>query len=345
MSNKTIRRLLLAVLVLALPIVLLAGSACGGGDDQGTAVATAGAEDTPNAAAVLTVSKGSQSKSYTLAQLKAIPATEGWGGLMHSSGEINGPYKEKGVALADLLAAVGGIGESDGIRISAKDGYSMTMSYKQAAQGDFTTLDSKSGKEVPHDKLTVIIAYEENGAPVPENIGPLRLSILSAENQVTEGHWWIKWIDKIEVVAPEKPFSLKVEGVSVTDVDSSSYESCTAPGCHLAKWADEQGSEWEGVPLWLLLGYADDADESGHKQAFFNDALADKGYEVHVLGADGYCLKLKSADVKRNDNIILAWKCDGEPLAAEYWPLRLVGSFLGDQQRVGQVTKVKLALP
>ena len=111
----------------------------------------------------LTIIKGSETRSYTLAEIKAMQYQEGWGGIMNSSGFISGPFRQKGVVLVDLLDEVGGINSGDAIRMTAKDGYSMTYSYGQIANSEFTTLDCSTGAEVPHGDLTTIVCYEEDG--------------------------------------------------------------------------------------------------------------------------------------------------------------------------------------
>ena len=50
-------------------------------------------------------------------------------------------------------------------------------------------------------ELTAILAYEADGKPLdPKQDGTLRLAIVSDElNQVTDGHWAVKWVNKLEV--------------------------------------------------------------------------------------------------------------------------------------------------
>jgi len=278
-----------------------------------------------------------------LDEIKSAPATEGWGGLMTSAGSISGVFIQKGLSLVDLLATVGGVGEGEAVRIQAKDGYAMTVSAKQLLEGDFTTFDCSSGKEVPHDKLTVIVSYEEDGKPIDPRIGPLRIAILGGKTQVTEGHWWIKWVNKIEVVSVFKPWSLKLEGVVNADVDSASFQSCSAPKCHGITWQDKSGRKWEGVALWRLVGKVDDAITN--RGDVFEDALADKGYTVRLTSADGSTEEFTSAQLKRNNDYVIAYQIDGLPLAENYWPLRLVGPNLDTTTQIGQLVKVELISP
>ena len=47
--------------------------------------------------------------------------------------------------------------------------------------------------------------YEQDGKTVPQNDGkPLRLAIVTPDTDLlTEGHYWVKWVDEIEVVKLE----------------------------------------------------------------------------------------------------------------------------------------------
>jgi DMSO/TMAO reductase YedYZ molybdopterin-dependent catalytic subunit len=274
--------------------------------------------------------------------IKSAPAAEGWGGLMTSAGSIGGVFSQKGLSVVDLLATVGGVGEGEAVRIQAKDGYAMTISAKQLLDGDFTTFDCSSGKEVPHDKLTVIVSYEEDGKPIDPRIGPLRIAILGDKTQVTEGHWWIKWVNRIEIVSVFKPWSLRLEGVVNTDIDSASFQSCSAPKCHGITWQDKSGRKWEGVALWRLVGKVDDAITN--RGDVFEDALADRGYRVRLTSADGSTEEFSSAQLKRNNDYVIAYQIDGLPLMENYWPLRLVGPNLDSTSQIGQIGKLQLIM-
>jgi hypothetical protein len=288
----------------------------------------------------LTIVNGSQSKILTMADLKAMPATSGLSGDMSSTGKIEGPYLYKGVALTDILKLVGGVTENNAVRVSAKDNYTMTLSYNQLTAGTgFPTFNSTTGKEVsPAGKVTVIIAYEQDTKPIDDS-GPLRMALIT-DNLLTDGHWWEKWVIKVEVIGVEKPFSLSLEGATTLTDDKATIESCSTPGCHGETWADSQGHTWKGVPLWRFVGSVD--DNIAHGTDAFNVSLADKGYEVHIRGADGFMVRLTAAEVKRNDNIIVAYQRDGASLPDNQWPLRLVGSAVSSQNMVGQITTIKV---
>src|SRR5208283_409664 len=146
----------------------------------------------------LTVINGNETKTFTVAQLEKLPSISGTTGDISSTGTIEGPSLYKGVPLTDILKAVGGITQDEAVTISAKDGYSMTMSYTQVEKGtEFPTFDTVTGKEVtPDSTMTVFMAYEKDGTMLDDTVGPLRLGIM-APNELTDGHWWVKWAETI----------------------------------------------------------------------------------------------------------------------------------------------------
>jgi len=294
-------------------------------------------------ATALILVSSEKSQELSMSQIKAMSPCEGWGGRMRSTGDIQGPFEYKGARITDLCNLVGGITPSTVVRVTAKDGYSMTFSYKQITEGDFITYNPATKEEVTHGKLEVILAYEGDGKPLSEKEGPLRVGVVDSKNQVTDGHWWVKWIEKIEIEAAPKEWSLHMKGAVSEDIDRATFESGAASNCHGVKYVDDKGRKWKGIPLWLLVGKVD--DDVKHGEGAFSDELADKGYEVKVIAGDGYSCTFSSADVKRNDNIIVAYKMNGEPLPEKYWPLRIVGPDLTGEQRVGQVVKIEVVFP
>lgn len=155
----------------------------------------------------LTVVKGDRKQSFNLEQVKALPAVTGQGGQLAISGHQYGPYRYRGVALSELLRAVGGSSDGDTIRVVARDGYSMTLSHQQLVSGGFRLVDMNTTKEVvPKTPPIVFLAYEEEDEPNAESMEPLRLGILTPDGTLSERHWWVKQVQTIEVtrVAPSK---------------------------------------------------------------------------------------------------------------------------------------------
>jgi hypothetical protein len=312
-----------------------------------TAAAAGCSASKPAVAAILQLTGTTGNKSFTLDQIKALPVPEGWGGNKSSAGVITVPASFKGVALKDVVAALGGSYDNTmGVTLTAQDGYSMTFSYDQVMSGNFTAYDPATGSELAtHDPLTAILAYEQNGKLLdPVQDGTLRLQVVSAKNnQVVDGHWTEKWVVKMDVKPEGQTWKLKLHGAIMQPVDRAAFQSCASPNCHGASWKDENGQNWAGVPLWLLVGQVDDANS--HGTGSFNDALADAGYKVDVVSADGTTITLDSARIKRNGNIIAAYLVNDAELPDKYYPLRLVGSDVQKEQMVGQIQMIVVHVP
>ena len=282
--------------------------------------------------------------TFTMEELKALPAREGMAGIKSSTGKITLPNKFKGVALQDLADLMGGLNETMGVNIVAEDGYSLSFSYDQILNGTYIAYNPVSGDEMDYDdSLTAIVAYEMNGQPLNYDMdGTLRLVIVSEDdNQVTDGHWSIKWVEKVEVRPMIMDWELQVNGAIDTVIDRASYESCVS--CHEATWTDEVGQVWKGVELWRLMGYADDAVK--HEGWSYDVKLAKAGYDVSVVAADGFSATVWSDDADRNHDWVVAMLVDDMPLDEKNFPLRLVGEGLEKKQMVGAIASVELALP
>ena len=329
----------LVVLTMILALIVVAGCAKATPAPTPTPV-----PPTPTPAPVVLELEGpSGTKSFTLAELQALPAVEGWGGWKSSTGEITLPLHYKGMLLQDLCDLVGGIAADSGISLVAKDGYAMTISYDQITKGDFITYDPGTGDEVKvTDPLQVILAYEADGKPLPEDTdGTLRLAVVTPRNtQVVDGHWTVKWINKVSIKTLAREWTVMLHGVIKEEMDRGTFESCAAASCHGATWKDDKAQEWAGVPLYLLVARVD--DDIKHGDGAYNKAFVAAGYTVEVIAADGYSAKLDSARVDKNTNIMVAHTVNANPLDENYFPLRLVGADLTKKEFVGQIARIEI---
>lgn len=304
-------------------------------------VPTVSLEEIPQA--VLELVKDDTSIHFTLDQLKAMPAVEGLGGIMSSTGKITAPALYKGVLVSDLLDTVGGLTQDHSVEIIAEDGYSITYSPGQIDNGEYITYDVSSGDEMEKiGSLQTILAYEREGKPLnPEMDGTLRLVIIGESPlQVVDGHWSIKFVNKVILKEAIEDWVVDFVGAIDEPMDRATFESGAADDCHKRTWVDAEGKEWDGIPLYYLIGRVD--DEVKHGDDAFRDDLAKAGYTIDVTSADGYTVTLDSYTVMRNDDIILAYLVDGEPLSGEDFPLRLVGNALTKKQMVGGIVKVQI---
>lgn len=286
-----------------------------------------------------------ESKSFTLAELQALPMTEGQAGTKSSTGKITPPIDYQGVLLTDLLDLVGGATEELGVNIVAEDGYMMTISYNQITLGDFITYDPATGVEKRVEgPLQVLVAYSRGGELMdPAGDGVLRLAIISPKNdQVTDGHWSVKWVRSIELKPVGDEWTLGMKGAVEGEIDRNSFQSCSAPGCHQVNYTDGENQVWTGTPLWTLVGWADDLIQ--HSGPAYFDALADAGYTIEIIAEDGYSINLDSVKVKRNNDLLVAYQVNGAPLPDKYFPLRLVGAAAQGEQSIGAISDIHLII-
>jgi flavodoxin I len=165
----------------------------------------------------LKIIRDDQIKTFTLNELKAIPSYTAEGNLWRSRrGILTGPfeYTYTGIKMTDLLDLIGGITEGNVIKVIASDGYTKVFTYDQI-KGKLTVLN-RQGKPLEWSQpLTVILAYEETSQLIPiTRGGPLRIGIVGPGNPITQGKFWVKWVERIEIeeVAPEK-FTLTPDAV------------------------------------------------------------------------------------------------------------------------------------
>lgn len=127
------------------------------------------------------------------------------------------------------------------------------------------------------------------------------------------------------------------------EMDAATFAEGAGHCCPRRIWTDEEGRTWAGVPLWRLVGLVD--DEACHQVLAYNVPLAEQGYQIDVMAADGYTASFDSQRILFNMDIILAHLVDDEPLEDKYFPLHLVGPELEKSEMVGQVAAIVLRLP
>jgi hypothetical protein len=333
------------VTVVLVAAVVLAGTAVSGGAPQASAADPV----------VLTIAGNGQTKTYTMAELQALPVYAGYAGFVNSAGTVTPPWPVKGVKVTDLLAGVGGIPDGQSVDVTAIDDYGMTFTYDEAVNGSVTVYDAATKKEEPAAApLSMVLAYEENGAPIaasPAGDGPLRLVFAQTEDvgQIVDGHLFVKWVDRVGLRNAVVPWEVKMYGLKdkkgnrqTYTLDRMTYDSCATPGCHGASWVDPASQKtWSGVPLFLCIGKVDGGKGHGGYGAY-NEALALKGYRIKVTSATGASAIIGSRTIRNVETIILANKLMGSELGPDYYPLRLMGPKIGSKSWVGQITKITL---
>jgi hypothetical protein len=143
---------------------------------------------------------GSRGRTLTLEDLRRLPAGTGYGSMISTTGVRFGPYLLRGIDLRDLVTLAGGMDQVQRIRISARDGYQWEFEADQLDGQGFVTLGADL-RERASPPLRLILAYEQDGKPVPyDDGGPFRIAIVSDDpGMITEGNFWVKWVDLIEI--------------------------------------------------------------------------------------------------------------------------------------------------
>lgn len=154
---------------------------------------------------VLTVTGPTGSKTYTLAQLKAKASATGYWGAHKPSLMVNGVYptdKYRGVPLSTLLAEVGGIPSGRSLNVNTSDNFACEYDAARLADvqnGTYQIWNKTTGAESV-GKVTLIVAYEMNGAALPSSTGPLRLvPVTSSDGWVSEGKYSPYWVTSVAV--------------------------------------------------------------------------------------------------------------------------------------------------
>ncbi len=133
--------------------------------------------------------------------------------------------------------------------------------------------------------LNAILAYQVEGHPLDtQQDGDLRLVIISEDpNQVTDGHWSVKWVNKIEVRSTVAGWgSLNMTAPLMASLRAPRLQSCS--GCHPAPGRTTR--DRFGVVLnWRLMGYADDAVKH---EASRMRSRKQSGFDGKLIAADGY---------------------------------------------------------
>lgn len=322
-------------------VALVAAVAACGGSAGTPSTDQASPAVSPSGPVVLTLVGEDGQKQFTMNQLEALPAYTGYAGIKSSTGVITLPAEYTGVRLGDLTDLVGGITKANGVTLVAKDGYGMTFSHAQIVDHAFTAYDPATGAEqTPDGDLTVMVAYAREGEPLGEDEGPLRLMVGTPEpgGQVVDGHWSVKWIERIAVTKASAEWKVQLQGAVPGKMDKPDYVNCASPGCHGSGWIEDDGTRWEGIPLYLVAGTID--DKKRHGEGAYDAAAARKGYDIVIETATGEVVTIDSRDIAGRDDIVLAGKVDGGELPEEYFPLRLVGPGLSEAQMPGGIARI-----
>ena len=145
------------------------------------------------------VGRDGQQVTLSFDEVKSLPSVEARGGFFSTVGVVYGPYTVKGIPIETLCDMVGGMTETDVLFVAAQDGYSSVYDYDQVT-GEIDTFSPEPLRLAPGGAIRFLLIYEQDGKPLSDEDGkPLRLAIVNPDDLITEGRWWVKWVNRIEI--------------------------------------------------------------------------------------------------------------------------------------------------
>jgi hypothetical protein len=272
------------------------------------------AQEEPEFELVLDIN--SKVTSFTLRELEeSIYYVEQPGSYTTSAGSTYGGLWG-GVRMPDLLGQFLNLQPETSLTMVAMDGYEMTYGGKDV-------LDTGDG--------VWILAFKLDGEYLPVDPGYIRTIKVGPGSPNIPGHSSVRMLQKI-VVKQEgyRDFSITISGKMEWTLDRQTIQSGVS--CHKRVVDFERkgsAAQYTGIPLHLLLAYADDPDYAPHHQTdksilSYSKEMAQAGYTVEIEAADGFLVSLDSREVDGNDNLILGMYKNGEELPADEFPLILV---------------------
>ncbi len=292
---------------------------------------------------MLTVVGAKGSKSFSLAELEALPPYIGYAGIKDSVGVITAPMQYTGVPLSALTSQVGGVDPAFGVTVLAKDGYGMTFSAAQAAGGGFTTYDPVTGAErPPATKLTRPDRLRAPGqAARPQRGRPAAPGVRRAQGRHGGRRPLVGALGR-QGRGQEDARPVERLGPGGDALDPHAGLVCVV---RLAGLPRQRLGRQSRQPLGGRAAVA--RGRLGRRRAHARQgrlqrALARKGYRIELIGANGVTTFLSSRDLLEHKDWILAGKVDGGELTPDDFPLRLVGPGLTDDESIGRITKVLL---
>jgi len=260
----------------------------------------------PAEGVVLTVTRGGETFTYTMADLEALESITAPGTFTNSAG-VDYTAAYTGIP---FLALIGNAPSDGTVRVTASDGYSMNYPVSQL-------LDRSAG--------TWVLAYKENDGYMPLDPGYLRIVQVGEANPHFTSSLSARMVERIEVLGEYTAYTLTVTGETPRVFMRGELEAGIGCPCHTATVTVTSKGEtatYSGLPLWRLLAYVDGgsapaADEGIHyDDSDFNDAFIAEGYHIVLTASDGYSQAVPLSLIAHDDRFIVAFKKDGAFLDA-----------------------------
>ena len=265
-----------------------------------------------------------------------LEATTVPGGYKTSGGIIALVGNFTGIPINTVLDLVGGMTSDSTLTVTASDGYSMVFSYDQVNGIGYNTYDPDTGSETASTGTTTLMVYYLcDDEKVPSDAGPLRMAVVNSDGLLTEGHFWVKFVSKIEVTSAVEDWTVTVSATTDLYMDRAAF---AADYNHFGiTWTDDSNDVWKGTALWRWVSWC-------NYNGGVSNASLDAGYKVEVVAGDGYSAIFDDSVVKNNDGIIVASTINDEVLPDPYWPLAIVGEGLSGSEKIKNIVQINILL-
>jgi len=272
----------------------------------------------------------------------------------------------RGTTISDLCDLVGGMQEGDELRVTSTDGYVVELMYE-----NIYTPKEKQG--------TAILAWEtKKEGFAPEYTGGPALFFLSPDHvfgnqdmkECTDpGCWRYYWcagtsypsaaglavrnVEKLEIYPHKQAdWALNLSGYLTTSISKKEFEQGLACGerahGHAMTYTDDDGHVWKGMPLYMLVGWVDDAcqhDENLVDNKAYNVTLAKSdAYTVILENADGDTVSFTSSEIMRSRDYLVVNQADNHTFGidSDIWPLALRGEAVPAEKVIDGITTLTL---
>jgi DMSO/TMAO reductase YedYZ molybdopterin-dependent catalytic subunit len=146
------------------------------------------------------VGASGQQKVLSEKDIAALQSITGKGGSVGRGGMVMNVGTYTGVKLSDVCNLVGGISSGDSVTVKCSDGYSVSFTYDQVANGKgFSTYDSSGNSATPTHPIYLILAYQYNGTNLPSGSGPLKAMVIGQDGLLTAGNIAANMVIEIDV--------------------------------------------------------------------------------------------------------------------------------------------------
>lgn len=266
----------------------------------------------------LVISVNGENQEFSLEELAASPYyLEGMGSFTTSAGTTYTNHYG-GVELYPFLSSFVQLPADGTITFAAMDGYEMSF---------------KAGEFMDRSEGVWILAFKMDGEYLPLDPGYVRTVKIGPKVPNILGHSSVRMVKTVIIKGePYREFNLEISGLVNTLLDRQTVQSGVSCHPRTVKYFNRKTNEtleYTGIPLHLLLAYADDPNYIPHKQKdksilSYDAAAAERGYTVEIIATDGFTVKLDSRQLHRNDDVIIAMFQGEKELSGDEWPLILV---------------------